>query len=80
MESCTVVKAAVSYSRLSVYRALASATADDCGLGVGPHANHRFMIPVDYEFVSPEPLPLWQIFGNRATVRIRLYYSGRRTF
>jgi hypothetical protein len=85
MESCTVVKAAVSYSRLSVCRALASATADDCGLGVAfssacsyHHACIRMritvlLISVDYQ---SEPLPFWQIFGNRETVRIRFYYRG----
>ncbi len=81
MESCTVVKAAVSYSRLSVYRALASATADDCGLGVAFSNHHAcirmritvLLISVDYQ---SEPLPFWQIFGNRETVRIRFYYRG----
>jgi len=31
------------------------------------------LISVDYQ---SEPLPFWQIFGNRETVRIRFYYRG----
>jgi hypothetical protein len=31
------------------------------------------LISVDYQ---SEPLPFWQIFGNRETVRIRFYYTG----
>ena len=27
-----------------------------------------------------EPLSFWPFFGNRETVRIRLYYRGRRAF
>src|SRR6266480_5147964 len=33
--------------------------------------------PVDHQFPSSEPLLFWPFFGNRETVRIRLYYRGR---
>src|SRR6266513_2249106 len=33
--------------------------------------------PVDHQFPSSERLLFWPFFGNRETVRIRLFYRGR---